>query len=71
MLPADRATWDVCLNTAEVVLIEDEGVLFFLCHYVQNLVFDVSYDKIFQNVEIVLHDDGIAVLKVHSVDLVG
>ena len=64
-------TWDVGFNSTEVVFVEDEGILFFLSHDVENFVFDISLYKIFQNFKIVFDDNCVSVFQVDSIHLVG
>jgi hypothetical protein len=63
-------TWNVSLHSAKLILIENERILFSLSHYVQNLVFNVSFHKIFQNVKIVFNDNCISIFHVQPVNFV-
>lgn len=54
-------TWDVGFYSTEVVFVENVGVLFFLCHDVEDFMFDISLDKVFQDIEVMFDDDCAAI----------
>lgn len=65
-----QITWYVSLDTAKVIFVKHKRVFLLFCHNVEDFVFNVSLDEIFEDVKVMFDDDCVAVFEVDFVNLI-
>lgn len=54
-----------------MVHIKNVRISFLFCHNFEELMFNISLDKIFQNVKVMLHNNDVSILQGDFIDFIG